>query len=115
VKTLCSRHDASLVQCCPEEYDALKLHLDAVAAPTDAVESKPLHGCLSACGNHLVEPYVAFLASAKSEALLKELGIAGLALSSRPGAGCCKATDADATTAAGAACDEDPDDYAAGW
>ena len=108
---LLSQHGDQLTQLCADEYDATKQALDVAEGATEGSapgDGSVLGSLVHACQNQLVEPYVAFLASEKSQLLLKELGVASIDLSSRSD-GRRLAPEASVATV-----DCDPDDWAAG-
>lgn len=86
---------------CPDEYEATKQLLKAEP------QVDILVGLVGACQNLLVDPYVTFLASEKNQALLKELGAAGIDLST--------SVPASAPNEASASSDVEEEDWAAGW
>lgn len=101
---LLDRHRDLLSTVCPDEFDALRQALDAEST---SLESGAFAGCIAACQNQLVDPYVDFVSSEKSTRLLKELGVGNIDLSSRPSSA--------ATRDSVATVEDGEEDWAAGW
>ena len=88
------------------ELDTVKQALDSQANVTLSF----LASLVEVCQNLLVEPYVQFLASDKSQRFLKELGVGHVDLLS-----CTRPVSAADPMDTAAQSDENDDDWAAGW
>lgn len=114
---LLSQHGDQLMQLCSDEYDSTRQALDADAGTAEggARGGSLLGSVVHACQNQLVDPYVAFLASEKSQQLLKELGVGSVDLSSRTSVASTSAAQRGESVASVATLESDPEDWAAGW